>query len=165
MGDGIVKRADLKRRTELKRGRGPKRKLTMRQKSRARARRGVPQGQRAPGQQVFWEAARDQGRCAVSGYAGRDWQAHHVVERQELHRRREDEWDPRNALRLKRRVHEQHTIAKERIPLKCLTDENIRYAVELMGVAAHPYLKRYYSGHDERLELAIAELGAPDAAG
>lgn len=153
------------KRTELKRRSGLKRNATMRQKMRARTRRDVPPGQRPPEVQAFWEAARDQGVCAVTGYRGRDWEAHHVVEAQELRGRRVNEWDPRNALRLSRRVHERHTLALKRVPLNCLTDENIEYAVELMGVGAYPYLKRYYSGHDERLELAIAELGAPDAAG
>lgn len=159
-----MKRTTLKRKTELKRKSRPNR-MSMRQKMRARTRRDAEPGKRTPEAHDFWLAALAQGCCAVTGYTGRDWQAHHVVERQELRRRRENEWDPRGALRLERRVHERHTDAVRRVPLRCLTDENIAYAIELMGVGAHPYLKRYYSGHDERLELAIAELGAPDACG
>jgi len=115
--------------------------------------------------QAFRAAARAQRACAVTGSTG-PWDAHHVIERGHLKRTWPDhEWSPENALRLSKRVHERHTTATERVPLRCLTDENLAFAVGLMGVAAHGYLTRRYAGHDERLELLIAELGAPDACG
>lgn len=112
----------------------------------------------------FWEAARDQRVCAVTHTAG-PWDAHHVIEKQELRRRGVDVWDPRNALRVIKPVHERHTLAVKRIPLRCLTDENLRFAFEVMGLAAHPYLHRLYWGEDERVEQLVSIYGAPDACG
>lgn len=105
----------------------------------------------------FHEAARLQGVCAVTARHSA-WHAHHVVEAQHVVREGGDRYDPRNALRLTVRAHEQHTSAMRRLRAQELRDENIAYAFELLGRAAYPYLMRMYDGSDDRIELAIAEL-------
>lgn len=102
----------------------------------------------------FWEAARQQLLCAQCDRATRNWDAHHVIEKQELRRRGFDEWDPRNALRLcsgPLSCHAQHTGAAKRVDLKNLTDENLDYAFWALGAYAYDYLHRRYDGQDERL--------------
>lgn len=137
----------------------PLKRTTMRQKRRRR------QPVQIELKRAFRAAALAQRVCAVTGSNGA-WDAHHVIEAQELRRRGGDDlWNTRNALRLARRVHERHTTATELVPLKALTDENLEFAVDLMGLSAYVYLTRHYAGRDERLELLIAELGAPDACG
>lgn len=145
-----MRQAELARKTELKRGGGLSRGRRPRTDRKASSR--------------FWEAARDQKVCAVTGTRG-PWDAHHVVERQWLRQRGLDEWDPRNALRVIKPVHARHTSAVKRIPLRCLTEESVSYAFELMGLAAHPYLHRHYEGEDPRVEKLVAQFGAPDACG
>lgn len=51
------------------------------------------------------------------------------------------------------------------MPLSAISDAVIEFAFELMGLAAYVYLRRMYDGFDERVELAVAEYGAPDACG
>lgn len=114
----------------------------------------------------FWLAAQAQGHCAVTkAPAGRKgpWEAHHVIEKQEVGSRGGDRYDPRNALRLNELAHTRHTRAVRRVRLQELRDENIAFAFELMGRAAYVYLNRMYDGTDTRVELAIAELEANDA--
>lgn len=152
------------KRTPLKRGHDLSRKQELRRRKQLKVRKARRRAVDEEARLAFREAGRAQGVCQVSGSRG-PWDAHHVIEAQELRRRQTDEWDSRNVLRVSRRVHEQHTLAVKRIPLRCLTDENVAYAFELMGLAAYPYLRRFYDGHDERVELALAELGAPDACG
>lgn len=146
-----MKRTELKRMSALKQG--------TKRMSRGRRRRSDRDASSA-----FWWAARNQRVCAVTRTGG-PWQAHHVIERQWLRQRGLDEWDPRNALRVLTPVHTRHTDAVKRIPLRCLTDENLDYAFELMGLAAHLYLHRHYSGEDPRVVRLVAQFGAPDAAG
>ena len=108
--------------------------------------------------QAFRDAARFQGICAVAGHRG-PWDAHHVVEAKWLKVNAPTLlWDPRNALRLSKRVHERHTNWVRRVPLKALRDENIAFAFSVMGAGAYDYLRRHYAGPDERIELALAEV-------
>lgn len=116
---------------------------------------------------AFWEAARDQRVCAVTGKAG-EFEAHHVVAKEFLKRLGKDPWDPRNALRLLPRIHEQHTNAFDAdhiVRIRQLKDVNIEYAFEVLGAGAHFYLRRHYAGYDPRIELALANTeNLPDEA-
>lgn len=111
---------------------------------------------------AFKQAAWEQRACAVTDDA-RDydeqnrlnWEAHHVVEKRWLKANYLPLWDPRNSLRLRPDVHSGHTSGLRRVPLTCLTDENIEYAFEVMGAAAFDYLTRLYDGTDPRVERAF----------
>ncbi len=110
---------------------------------------------------AFQRAAWEQRSCAVTDDArdfdenGRkNWEAHHVVEARWLRARGHFLWDPRNSLRLRPDVHAAHTSRMKPIPMSCLTDENIEYAFELMGVVAIDYLERLYAGTDPRFQRA-----------
>lgn len=110
---------------------------------------------------AFWAAAEAQRVCAKCGKPTRTWDAHHVVEKQELRNRGLDVWDPRNALRLCGKFgptcHGQHTNAAERVPLSALTDENIEFAFDVLGAFAYDYLKRRYAGEDWRVEVRLCK--------
>jgi len=83
--------------------------------------------------------------CPVSGQAlswGRD-EAHHPIERATLKARGLPEFDPRNGVFVKRRVHERHTLAVERIPFAALPECVVEYAAEL-GPWAEDLLRRYH---------------------
>lgn len=103
----------------------------------------------------FVEAAREQRVCAVTGKSG-PFDPHHVVEKSWLKREGLPLDDRRNALRLSPDVHANHTTGMEQVPQRCLTDANIEYAFEVMGVRATDYLARKYSGSDPRVERASA---------
>ncbi len=79
---------------------------------------------------------------------------HHVVEQQWLKREGLPLDDRRNALRLNPDVHANHTTGAAKVPLRCLTDENVEYVFEVMGVRAMDYLERKYDGTDPRVERA-----------
>lgn len=102
----------------------------------------------------FHEEARYQGMCANCGKIGGDWEAHHVVEKQELKNQHAPLNDTRNALRLcigPASCHGgQHTI--KRVMLTALTDDNYEFAFEVLGTFAYDYLRRRYSGDDPRLD-------------
>jgi hypothetical protein len=104
----------------------------------------------------FHAAARYQRVCAVESCgSGGAFHAHHVVERQRLKRLGLEEMDPRNALRLCLRCHMQHEFAgpgKVDIALSELTDENIEYAFEVLGLVAAVYLESHYTGTDRRVD-------------
>lgn len=91
---------------------------------------------------------------------GGEWEAHHVVERQELKQRGWPEHDTRLALRLcmgPASCHGgQHTI--KRVKLTSLTDDNLVAAFEVLGAYAYDYLKRRYDGADDRIEGMLTEL-------
>ncbi len=101
----------------------------------------------------FVEAARRQRVCAVTGKGGA-FDPHHVVEQQWLKREGLPLDDRRNALRLNPDVHANHTTGAAKVPLRCLTDENVEYVFEVMGVRAMDYLERKYDGTDPRVERA-----------
>jgi hypothetical protein len=103
--------------------------------------------------QEFVMAAREQRVCAVTGKSG-PFDPHHVVEQQWLKREGLPVDDRRNALRLSPDVHANHTTGVKQVPQRCLTDENIEYVFEVMGVRAKDYLDRKYDGTDPRVERA-----------
>lgn len=102
--------------------------------------------------------ARSQGVCAVCGKGG-PFEAHHVLERQELSRRGLPEFDTRGALRLCKEAvgncHSRHTTATRRVKFSELTEENISYAFEALGPFAIDYLTRRYEVDDGRVEAAL----------
>lgn len=86
----------------------------------------------------------------------KNWEAHHVLEKRELKKlgRQDLLWDSRNAMRLTPRVHRRHTNRFEPIPQTALTDENIEFVFEVLGVMGKDYLDRIYVGKDARVERA-----------
>lgn len=116
----------------------------------------------------FAQAAWEQRQCAVTldmrdraiGQikGGRNFEAHHVVEKSWLKRHGFGPsiiWDERNALRLRPDVHRQHTNRSKPVPARCLLDCNIEFAFEVMGPVAEEYLHRLYSGGpDPRIQRA-----------
>lgn len=80
---------------------------------------------------------------------------HHVVERQELKRRKGDASDARNGVFLCFRCHGDVTSASRRLTLAALPDSVFEFAWELMGPAATVYLRRYHDGEDERLDRLV----------
>lgn len=103
----------------------------------------------------FHAEARYQGACQNCGKMGGEWEAHHVVEQQELKRQKAPLHDTRCALRLcigPGSCHGgQHTI--KRVQLTSLTDDNYEFAFEVLGTFAYDYLRRRYSGDDRRLDV------------
>lgn len=101
----------------------------------------------------FHEAARWQRVCAVCDRAkgrpdvrGRTWHAHHVVPKSILRRLGLPLWDTRNALRLCTDCHGAFEWAgpgKVLVTVKHLTDENICYAWEALGVTVVQIERRY----------------------
>ena len=67
----------------------------------------------------------------------------------------EDSGIPDDALRVCVPCHLRHHSARKRIPLTCLTDDNIRYAFKVLGARAFDYLQRRYAGDDPRLEIFL----------
>jgi hypothetical protein len=110
---------------------------------------------------AFKVAAAKQVRCAVTGDRHEfDWEAHHVVEKAELKRMgipKLKRYDERNALRVKTSIHAGHTSGVGQIPMRCLTDDNLRYAFEVLGDQAIDYLLRKYKGTDSRFEAMVNE--------
>lgn len=117
---------------------------------------------------AFAQAAWAQRQCAVTldprdyldrGPVGKNWEAHHVVDKSWLARHGFGPsiiWDPRNALRLRPDVHRKHTNRTEPVPIQCLLDCNIEFAFEVMGPVAAEWLeKRYHGGPDPRIERAF----------
>jgi hypothetical protein len=110
----------------------------------------------------FHNEARAQFVCAGCDSAKRPWHAHHAVHEQHVKKLGGEVWDPRNALRLctprPDGCHWKHH-GLEKLPTKKLRDENIEFAVELMGAGqAADYFRRYYddSDPDPRLEVLLA---------
>lgn len=173
-----MKRSSLKRdpekirawqersRGSLKRGSGPKRrKKGMRREPRKRT--PAERERDKIEQRAFKEEARRQRVCAVCGRAGNDekgnpvpWEAHHVITKAYLKRYGHPLWHPDNSLRVcSEPCHGQHTRGFKRMPLSCLTDRNIAYAVTLLGEPkAHEYLTRHYSGEDPRVDALLDDM-------
>lgn len=143
----------LKRKTELKRTRVqpvPK-----------------PRPVRSVAEQLWKEPHK--GICVNCGKSG--WMIrHHVVKQQHVHAEGGDEWDLRNAMDLGatcvcHEMHHKSSVSDMRILLTKIPDEAVEFAFELLGRGAHFYLRRHYRDKDERVELALANLEHPDAAG
>lgn len=104
----------------------------------------------------FWAEARSQRVCAVCGSAG-DFHAHHVVPKERLKKKGllHRLYDPRNALRLcagldSDQCHMEFENVKVVIETEMLTDENICFIYETLGVAGQNLLEREYTGVDRR---------------
>lgn len=113
-------------------------------------------------QRAFREAARAQRLCAVCGRGGA-FHAHHIVDRSLLRREGQDEFDPRNALRLCPSCHFNHEFGgpgKVDVALAALSDEAIAFAFEALGAAASVFLERHYVGHDPRIGVHLERLAA-----
>lgn len=118
----------------------------------------------------FWLEARAQRVCANCGRAG-NFDAHHVVEKQELKSRGLPTHDTRGALRLcsplwgkGSNCHGGQTSKLCKIPLAKLLDVNIEYAFEVLGASAYYYLRRHYVGEDARVEAAFMHASAEEVA-
>lgn len=97
-------------------------------------------------------------RCRVPGCSSRGWDPHHVVLKQHVSREHGDVWDPLNALSVCRSHHDRHHGAERwRIPTGCLRNENILFAVNLLGAdRALFYLRHRYD--DSERDPRIAQL-------
>jgi hypothetical protein len=108
----------------------------------------------------FHAEARYQGACANCRKMGGEWEAHHVVEKQECKKRGAALYDTRNALRLcigPGSCHGgQHTITN--VKLCVLTDDNLTFAFEVLGAGAYDYLRRRYDGEDPRVDAMLNEI-------
>jgi hypothetical protein len=94
---------------------------------------------------AFREAARAQ-RCCQNPDCPNPrgkWDPHHVIYEQELRRRGLPIYEPRNALRLCRRCHQNHHRTQP-IPLTALKTCNLQYAREVLGNFYTDYLNRRY---------------------
>lgn len=104
----------------------------------------------------FREEAQFQRVCARCGGGG-DYQAHHVVPKQDLKRRGlvHKLYDPRNALRLcegldGNRCHMRFEKRMLVIETKLLLPANICFIWETLDVAGQNFLERTYTGVDRR---------------
>jgi hypothetical protein len=114
--------------------------------------------------------AQSQRVCANCGRSG-SFDAHHVVEKQELKKRGLPRYDTRGALRLCTPLwgsggncHGGQTSKLRKIPLAKLLDVNVEYAFEVMGASAYFYLRRHYAGEDARVEEAYMRASAEEVA-
>jgi hypothetical protein len=120
----------------------------------------------------FRSEAKWQRACALCGRGG-SFQAHHVVDKATLktrcHLAGEALYDTRNALRLcegldTNRCHMQFENRRVEITTAMLTDDNIDYAFEALGIYAYDYLRREYNDTacDPRIQREFeARLDAP----
>lgn len=97
-----------------------------------------------------WQRVCANPECASSGY----FHAHHVVDKAILtnrcHLKGKQLYDTRNALRLcegldGRRCHMQFENRRLTIRTRWLTDDNIEYAFEKLGLYAYDYLRAEYN--------------------
>jgi hypothetical protein len=123
----------------------------------------------------FRAEARYQRVCACCGKSG-GYHSHHVVDKRTLMDqygvRGKNLYDTRNALRLcegldtdrchmnfeNRRVNPE--TGRVIVTTKMLTDDNIEYAFEVMGLYAVDYLRREYDDEtdpDPRIQLKVAD--------
>lgn len=156
----MKKRQKPMKRTPIKRNGAPKRKPKKAMNADERAKLLIET-------RAFKEAARRQQVCALCGKEATNsnpWEAHHVITQSFLKREHLDQWHPDNSLRLcQAPCHDQHTRAFIRLPLRCLTDRNIAYAVALLGEEkAHTYLTRHYTGKDPRVDRLTEGLEYED---
>lgn len=95
----------------------------------------------------FREEARAQRCCQnpdCEAPMAHPWDPHHVIYEQELDRRGEPLFDPRNVLRLCRSCHFRHHQGIAPISIANLTSANLAYAREVLGTFAMDYLNRRY---------------------
>lgn len=99
----------------------------------------------------FHAEARYQRVCAVCGRGGA-YHAHHVIDKQELRKRRLPLYDTRGALRLCVHCHMQFEWAgpgKILVLQKHLKDVHFCYVWEVMNAAGTNMLERQYGGADD----------------
>lgn len=104
----------------------------------------------------FYAEGQHQLCCAKCESVG-PFEVHHVIQGQRCRREGAPRHSPDNALRLCAKsataCHERHTTHQELVPLRCLRDENIAFAVRHLGPGpAYVYFTTYYAGADERLD-------------
>jgi 5-methylcytosine-specific restriction endonuclease McrA len=127
-------------------------------KRKRRKRKESPPGTQA--KHVAWLEARE-GKCRVCGSRWK-LQGHHTLYRQHLRAEGADEWDLRGQLTVCGRCHRDHHAAVKRIPVSALRDDNIVFALDLLGERAIGYIGRYYfddGSLEERLDAATAISG------
>jgi hypothetical protein len=115
----------------------------------------------------FHEEARYQMCCAVCGTT-KGFNAHHVLYAQILEREYgltgNALYDTRNALRIctenGNNCHSRHHHAVRKIMTVELTDENVAYVFEVMGLYGADWLRRYYDDdvQDSRIVKLESEL-------
>jgi hypothetical protein len=117
----------------------------------------------------FKAEARWQVACAACGKVGRPFQAHHVVDMATLRNycglRGNALYDTRNSMRLCEgldtdRCHMQFENRRIRISTRKLTDDNIEYAFEVLGLYAIDYLRQEYDDSDPDPRIAARMLVA-----
>lgn len=106
-----------------------------------------------------WRAARKP-MCEVRGCRSRrSLRQHHVVYEQHVRKRGGNPWDPRDSFTACFDHHNRHHHnADARIHVRDLTDENLRFARELLGEAAVDYFIRYYAGSRDEIEYRLARV-------
>lgn len=119
-----------------------------------------PSIERLPAQD--FRRATVRGWCAADDCLNQATDPHHVIYAQHLRRMNLPLWDPRCGLPLCRPCHEAHHNGSQRLPLSALTDANLEFAFEQLAAYAYDYLRRRYTGSDERLDalLAVEERAA-----
>lgn len=115
----------------------------------------------------FHDEARFQLCCAVCG-STKGFHAHHVVYEQVLEKKYgitgNAIFDTRNALRIctedGNNCHSRHHHAVRKIMTVELTDDNIAYAFEIMGLYGADWLRQYYDDdvEDRRIVKLESEL-------
>lgn len=87
-----------------------------------------------------------QGGCMACGdLLDGGWHAHHVVTQQHIRQADGDVWDVRNAMRLCGPCHDAHHNRTRPIPVSCVPDGALDFAIELLGQnGTDAYLARYY---------------------
>jgi hypothetical protein len=79
---------------------------------------------------------------------------HHVVYEQHVTNAGGNPGDPRDGITLCTPCHTRHHRRVAPLELSALSDDHYAFAVELFGApAAYEYLRRYYVGEDERLNI------------
>lgn len=101
-----------------------------------------------------WNAAR--GKTCVACGSRRYVQRHHVVKKQHVRNHGGDIWDPDNGLDVCDPCHDDHHQTRC-LELRLLTEPNLDFAFALLGAYAYDYLRREYSGNDQRLERRLLE--------
>lgn len=106
---------------------------------------------------TFWDG---HDHCQHCGQAPLLLERHHVVYQQHAKREGANPHDARNALTLCPGCHAGHHNRKNPINVSTLHDANFEYAAEVFGLGAYDYLRRYYTGEDERLYDLLQEEAA-----
>jgi 5-methylcytosine-specific restriction endonuclease McrA len=120
---------------------------------RQKKRKKLPPGRGQDGWDLELRAA-----CANCGGRGRHT-LHHVIYGQRVRQEKGNYWDPRNALTLCKRCHENHHAGRPRLKLSKLRDANYEFALELLGPGKvlNYFEAKYADDGDPRFER-VSEL-------